>query len=201
MASRTVSIISFRLSAMLAGSAAAVAAPLSDLPGGRATSKSLVPANLSSCSATVSARCFTRVPSSASSPVIASLALRVFSAALSAILSPCPSSAAVRRLEFGDLSGEIAGAAGQVCDLAADVGAVAQSGGDGVVDREFGQHRDRDDHRFEAIQAGQQIKRAAGAGRDQHHAKDDKNGAKAQHRRFPRPRAMICPITLNVHEA
>ena len=36
---------------------------------------------------------------------------------------------------------------------------------------------------------------------DQHHAKDDKYGTKAQHRRFPRPRAMIRPITLNVHEA
>ena len=87
--------------------------------------------------------------------------------------------------EFGHLAGEIAGAAGQVGDLAADVGAVAQSGGDGIVDRQPGQHRDRDDHRFEGVQADQQVEHGAGARRDQHHAKDDKYGTKAQHRRFP----------------
>ena len=65
--------------------------------------------------------------------------------------------------QLGHLAGEVAGAAGQVGDLAADVGAVAQPRGDGVVDRKPGQHRDRDDHRFGGVQAGQQIERGAGA--------------------------------------
>jgi len=56
-----------------------------------------------------------------------------------------PSTAASRRPELGDLTRQIGGAARQIRNLAADVGAVPQPHRDGVVQDQEGQRRERDD--------------------------------------------------------
>ena len=50
--------------------------------------------------------------------------------------------------EFGDLAGEVGGAARQIRDLAADVGAVAQPHRHGVVEDQEGQRGQRHDRGF-----------------------------------------------------
>ena len=116
----------------------------------------------------------------------ASVAVRVCSAAASMICH-CGSPGPRFGGPFGHLMGQVGSAAGQVGDLAADVKAVAQPSGDGVVDRKPGQHRDRNHHRFGGLKTGQQVERRADRGGDQDHANDNKNGTQPRHGRFPRP--------------
>ena len=83
--------------------------------------------------------------------------------------------------DLGDLTGQVAGAAGQVGDLVADVGAVTQPARYRIVECQRGEHGHGDDGRFGAAQPERQIEdRAAGAG-DQHHAYGDEYGAQPHH--------------------
>ncbi len=83
--------------------------------------------------------------------------------------------------EFGDLAGEVGGAAGQVRDLAADVGAVAQPHRNRVVEDQEGQRRQRHDRGFGSADAGDRMQDQAKRGCDQHHADGDKNRRNANH--------------------
>src|SRR5262249_26881403 len=72
--------------------------------------------------------------------------------------------------EFRHLAGEVGGSAGEVGDLVANVGAVAQPRGHRVVEREAGQGGKGDDRGFGSVEAEQQVEHGPTRGRDQHHA-------------------------------
>ena len=83
--------------------------------------------------------------------------------------------------EFGDLAGEVGGAARQIRDLAADVGAVAQPHRYGVVEDQEGQRGERHDRGFRSADAGHRIQDQAKGCCDQHHADGDENRRNANH--------------------
>ena len=83
--------------------------------------------------------------------------------------------------ELGNLAGEVGGAAGQIRDLAADVGAVAQPHRYGVVEDQEGERGERHDRGFRAADAGHRMQDQAKGCRDQHHADGDENRRNANH--------------------
>ncbi len=103
-------------------------------------------ASAPSWTATDSASCLTKVPSSPISSASESVAARVLLSKVSSLLSMRGESAA----ELGDLAGEIGGAAGEFGDLVAGVGAVAETGGHDIVEREAGEGGQRHDRRLRA---------------------------------------------------
>jgi hypothetical protein len=88
------------------------------------------------------------------------------------------------------LAGKVGGAARQVGDLAADVGAIAQPHRHGVVEDQKGQRGERYDRGFRAADANHRMQDQAKRCRDQHHADGDKNRRNANHvaRQLPRAR-------------
>ena len=83
--------------------------------------------------------------------------------------------------EFGDLTREVGGAARQIRDLAADVGAVAQPHRHGVIEDQEGQRGQRHDRGFRSADAGDGIQDKAERRCDQHHADGDENRGNADH--------------------
>ena len=83
--------------------------------------------------------------------------------------------------EFGELAGKIAGAAGEIGELVAGLEAIVLARGNGVVDRERGEHAERHQRRFGAGEAESQIDHKAERAGDEHHADRDENGADAHH--------------------
>ena len=84
--------------------------------------------------------------------------------------------------EFGNLPGDIAGAAGKAGDLVVHFRAVAFAASDGVIDGKRGQDAERDQRCIGGCEAEAQIKHGADRHRDKHHADGNKNGADAHHR-------------------
>ena len=149
-----------------------------DLERGAIAAASLPAASAASCAATVSASCLTSVPSSLSSAEIGAAAAR----AVSAALWPWPSSGREPAAELGHLAGQVGGAARQVGDLVAEVGAVAQPRRHGVVERHARSARQPPRWSIPAplIPNARYSTAPHGAG-DQHHADDDEYRADAQH--------------------
>ena len=83
--------------------------------------------------------------------------------------------------ELGELTGEIAGAAGEVAHLVGDFRAVAGAGGNGIVDGERGKDAERRHRRFDAGEAEAEIEQGAERAGDEHHADRDEDGADAHH--------------------
>ena len=143
-----------------------------------------------SCAATVSASCLTSVPSSPISTASGSVAARVRVEAV----STRPSSATSRRPISADLARHVGIAARQVGELAADHGADAEPGRNGVVEDQRGQHGQRNDDRFRRREAEAEIDRRAGGAGDQHHADGDEDGSEAHVGPGRQQTAMIRPI-------
>ncbi len=83
--------------------------------------------------------------------------------------------------EFRHLAGEIGGAARQIRDLAAGIGAIAQPHRYGVVEDQEGQRGQRHNRGFRPADAGHRIQHKAKGGCDQHHADGDENRRNANH--------------------
>ncbi len=83
--------------------------------------------------------------------------------------------------EFGQLAGEIAGAARQIGELVARFQAIVLARGDGVIDRERGERAERHQRRFGAGKAEAQIDHNADRAGDEHHAGRNEDGADAHH--------------------
>ena len=98
--------------------------------------------------------------------------------------------------EFGDLTGEVRGAARQIRDLAADVGTIAQPHRHGVVEDQEGQRGERHDRGFRSADAGHRIQDQAEGGCDQHHADGDENRGNADHLAQTSPQSR-CPPSRN----
>ena len=87
--------------------------------------------------------------------------------------------------ELGDLPREIGGAAGQIRDLAADIGAVAQAHRHRIVEDQEGEGGKGDDGGFGDGEARQRIDHQAERRCDQHHADGDENRRNADHEACP----------------
>src|SRR6266851_9236936 len=83
--------------------------------------------------------------------------------------------------ELGDLTREVSGAARQIRDLAADVGAVAQPHRHRIVENQEGQRGERHDRGFGSADARYRIQDQTERRCDQHHADGDENCGNADH--------------------
>ena len=87
--------------------------------------------------------------------------------------------------KFADLPGKVGGAARQVGNLGADIGAVAQAHRDGVVKDKNGECGKRHHAGLQSGEAEHQIKRQAERNRDQDHAYGDENRRNPDHLFLP----------------